>query len=111
MRCHKFACEVELAGGEQCDVNDGPRELSLDTATHLHNSSLSRRLRRFCAETPPPPSSPCLTHPTLFHPQPKKHCKSCGRAFALELVAFSVGGSDDALMGARENEQLNISDI
>lgn len=49
----------------------------------------------------------------FFHPQPKKHCKSCGRAFALELVAFSVGvgGSDDALMGARENEELNISDI
>lgn len=86
--------------------------MSLDTATHLHNPWLSRHLRRFCADAPPLPSS-CLPHPMFFHPQPKKHCKSCGRAFALELVAFSVGvgGSDDALMGARENEELNISDI
>ena len=33
--------------------------------------------------------------PLLTYMEPKKHCKSCGRGFSLEVVAFSVNSADD----------------
>ena len=65
------------------------REASLGTARSDRGSkdrTFHTLVPQFCA---------FCGKPLLTYMDPKKHCKSCGRGFSLEVVAFSVNSADD----------------
>jgi hypothetical protein len=47
-------------------------------------------------------------HPILSCVDPKKHCKNCGRAFTLEIVAFAVGGRPVSCGSDEKEEDIDL---